>query len=139
MDTPPIGTWYVSRRLALPLPHAASALDAVACSPHAGRDDEACRLAGALTVVPTTPIPGVARRLRGRLGLPGLARAMPVELELAGWSHAESELGLRPLRRPGATRADRYFDAATGSVDHVARVLLASAAVTPPKVLRRAS
>ena len=130
MDTPPTSTWYVSRRLPLPLEPAAGALDAVARSPRLGRGDERCRLASALTVVPTTPIPGVARRLRGRLGLPGLARAVPVELELAGWSPAESELGLRPLRRPGATRADHYFVAATGSVEHVAGMLLVSAAAT---------
>jgi|GEM_PF-3640707 len=108
MEEFPTLSWYVARRLDVPLALAASALDRIA-------GDE-LRVGGpwgelTATAVPVDLIRSRAarhRRLRGRLRIP-LRRAVRVDLELTPWSSSACELGLRPDSSPHGARADAYF------------------------------
>jgi hypothetical protein len=131
-------TWYVSRRVDVPLRAATAAFDDLV-EPVSGPGP--ARLAGALTVDPTTARPGIERRLHGRLSPAGLGGPVRIELELVPWSDRCVELGLRPARRPPRYRAARYFSAAVGALEELRRALHAGAAVrmVPPAPVRRAS
>jgi hypothetical protein len=121
-DEQPV-TWFMSRRVPLPLEAAAVALDELV--EHRRRDapPAAVALTDELEVWPVTPLPGGPRRLGARLRVSGLARTLPVELELAPWSRLESEVGLRPTRRVGPARAERYWSGGADALDAVRRAL----------------
>jgi hypothetical protein len=131
-------TWYVSRRVDLPLRVATAAFDQLVVS---SSRPGPVRLARPLTVDPTTARPGIERRLRGRLSPSGLGGPVPIELELVPWSDRCVELGLRPARRPPRARAGRYFDAVAGALEELTDALYAGSAerIVPPAAVRRAS
>ena len=108
-------TWYLSRRIQLPLEAATTALDLLTGQLSPGRALGSLRLREALDAAP----PGVSRRLPGRLFLAGLGRPVRVELELTPWSHHESELALRPMKRVPSRRATRYSSTAVTTLDAV--------------------
>jgi len=139
MDQPEPTTWYVSRRVALPLGHAAAALDDLVDQRCRGADpSSSIDLTATLRAEPTWSLPGTARLLRGRLRLPRSRRAVRVELELAPWSASRSELGLRPARPP-AGRADQYWETAAATLDQLADDLLTLGGPAVAPALRRAS
>lgn len=131
-------TWYVSRRVDLPLRAATAAFDELVES---GSGPGPARLACALTVDPTSARSGIERRLHGRLWPAGLGGPVPIELEVVPWSDRCVELGLRPARRPPRLRATRYFAAAVGALEELRCALhVGSAArIVPPAEVRRAS
>jgi hypothetical protein len=113
--------WYVSRRVKLPLPLAATALDRLT---HPVSDPVTfgwLRLNDAKGL----PFPDVARRLYGYLKLGDLRRPIRVELELTAWSHLESELGLRPIKPPASPRAGRYGTTAALTLEDLGAELVA--------------
>ena len=128
-------TWFTSRRVPLPLAAAATALDELV--EHRRRDPTsgAVSLTDGLEVWPADARPhaarrGDARRLVARLRVSRLARPSRVELELGPWSRAESEVGIRPIRRP--PRAERYWAAASDAVDALRSTLPAFAPAPMP-------
>jgi hypothetical protein len=138
-DLVPTTSWYVSRRVELPLSLAADAFDRVV-----GHAHEAATLGAlpdAFVAAPARSLPGAGRQLHGRLRTAGLRRALPVELELTPWSHTESELGLRPGRRPAGSSADGYWHWATLTLERLHSGLLSAAphATMRNRRLRRAS
>lgn len=130
-------TWYVSRRLELPLAAATTALDRLTEHLSAGRVLGSLRLRDTTAFAP----PGVSRRLFGRLLLAGLGRPVRVELELTPWSREESELGLRPFKSVSSLRAERYTSTAVETLDEVRGELLArrDGTAISAALLRRAS
>lgn len=110
-----ITTWHVARRVPLPVADAATLLDHLV---ERGDGRIECRANGIrLSTALVGLSPGVTsrpvRRLHGALRVGGLM-CMRVEVELAAWSRAESELGIRPVGRPPrAGRAERYFERAS--------------------------
>ena len=92
-------SWFISRRVELPLPTAATALDQLMELRRREGPNEPVPLTEDLDVRPALALPGTARCLEARLRLGGLARPLRVELELSPWSRAESEVGIRPTRR----------------------------------------
>jgi hypothetical protein len=119
-------TWYVSRRVDLPLRDASQALDELVET--AATDARAAvRLPGALAVRPIAALPGVDRRLRGSLAIGGLGGPVPVELELAAWSRDESEVALRPAVRRPIFRSEHYFTAAVEGLRSLDDALVAAA------------
>ncbi len=124
-------TWYVARRVRLPIETAAVALDALV-GPHDVAGDAARALS--LRPIASRPDALVVRQLEGSLSLSGIGPAVPVEIELSAWSRAESELGIRPTRlRPPRLRAERYFTAALGALAGLHE------RVTAPEAFARAS
>ena len=114
--------WYVSRRLELPLRPAVASLDRLVQqrSLVGPSGSSHSTLEHAVLMVP--PRSGVPRQLVARLHLEDWALPVPVEIELVGWSHSSSELGLRPKRRlPAEWRTRRYFECAS----HLLEVLTA--------------
>jgi hypothetical protein len=111
-------SWYIARRVDATVEAVATSLDRL------GEDDllDITTDAGRLTLAPVplafTPYAGAPRRrLRGRLAPMGAARAVPVEVEVSGWSHRSAQLGLRPSGRlPRGRRATAYFDTATAAL-----------------------
>jgi hypothetical protein len=115
MNNPNITTWHVSRRVNLPVADAATVLDHLIERGDGRIDCQANAIAlstvlvGLASGVTSAPV----RRLHGVLRVGGIV-PMRVEVELAAWSRAESELGVRPMGRPPrAGRAERYFEGAT--------------------------
>lgn len=106
-----ITTWHVARRVHLPIADATSVFDHLV-GRSGGRIE--CRANGiVLSTVPIGLAQGVSsqpvRRLRGALRV-GAFTSIRVEVELAAWSRAESELGLRPVGRPPrAGTVERYY------------------------------
>lgn len=129
-------SWFISRRVELPLATAATALDElVEHRRHDGVSDSV-PLTDGLDVWPAVALPGTARCLDARLRLGGLARPLRVELELSPWSRAESEVGIRPTRRPRPGGAERYLAGASDALDALSTTL-PSFASAPPRVLAR--
>jgi hypothetical protein len=129
-------TWFVSRRVGLPLAAAAAALDELVEHRRGDRAPGSVPLTDGLEVWPAIALPGGARCLEARLRLGGLARPLRVELELGPWSRAESEVGIRPTRRPRPAGAERYW-AAAGDALCVLRTTLPALAPAPPPVRAR--
>jgi hypothetical protein len=138
-DLVPTTCWYVSRRVELPLTLAVDAFDRVVRDTHEGSAFGS--LPDGLVAAPALALPGAGRQLHGRLRTARLSRALPVELELTPWSHTQSELGLRPRRRPVGTRADGYWHWAALTLEHLHSRLLAAApnGAERHRPLRRAS
>src|ERR1039457_5504492 len=90
----PTTSWYVSRRVELPLSLAADAFDRVVGHLH----DRSTfgPFPDTFVAAPALSLPGAGRQLHGRLRTARLRRALPVEVELTPWSHTQSELGVRP-------------------------------------------
>lgn len=135
----PTTSWYISRRVELPMSVAADAFDRVVGHPH-----EATGLGSlpdAFVPAPTVALPGAGRQLHGRLRTARLRRALPVELELTPWSHTQSELGLRPRRRPVGSSADGYWHWAALTLERLHSRLLSVTPndAAPSSQLRRAS
>jgi len=129
-------SWFISRRVELPLATAATALDElVEHRRHDGVSDSV-PLTDGLDVWPAVALPGTARCLDARLRLGGLARPLRVELELSPWSRAESEVGIRPTRRPRPGGAERYWAGASDALDALSTTL-PSFASAPLRVLAR--
>ena len=138
-DLVPTTSWYISRRVELPLSLAADAFDRVV-----GQPDEAAELGAlpdAFVASPAVSLPGAGRQLHGRLRTARLRRAVPVELELIPWSRTQSELGLRPRRRPVGSSADGYWHWAPLTLERLHSRLLSATPddVAPRGGLRRAS
>jgi len=135
-DVMPSTTWFISRRVGLPLATAVTALDELV--EHRRRDlrGAAVPLSDALDVWPAVALPGTARCLDARLRLGGLARPLRVEIELSPWSRAESEIGIRPTRRPRPRDAERYWAGASDALAAL-RATLPSFASAPSPVLAR--
>ena len=127
-------TWFVSRRVALPLAAAATALDELVEKRGRDRSSGSVALTDGLEVWPAATLPGEARRLDARLRLGGLGRPLRVELELSPWSRAESEVAIRPTRRPRP--AERYWAGAADALDAL-RATLPSLAPAPSRALAR--
>jgi hypothetical protein len=129
-------SWFISRRVELPLATAATALDELV--EHRRRDgvSDSVPLTDGLDVWPAVALPGTARCLDARLRLGGLARPLRVELELSPWSRAESEVGIRPPRRRCPGGAERYWAGASDALDALSTTL-PSFASAPPRVLAR--
>ena len=126
--TEPTITWYVSRRVDLPLRDASDALDELVARAAPGGPEQAdARLPGALAVRPIATLPGIDRRLRGSLPVGGLGGPVRIELELVAWSHEQSEISLRPAARRPTWRTDRYFNAAVGALQSLDGALCAVA------------
>ncbi len=129
--------WYVSRRVALPLPVAAAALDRLTRLGSGRATLGRLRL----TDVHGPLLPTGVRRLHGRLSLGDLGRPVRVELELTGWSCHEAELGLRARKPVSSIRAARYGTTAALTLEEVRSELMvrrsAPQLIEPP--LRRAS
>jgi len=139
MDQPEPTPWYVSRRVALPLGHAAAALDDLVDQRRRGGEPSASiDLTETLHAQPMWSLPGTARQLQGRLRLPRPRRPVRVELELAPWSTGRSELGLRPARPP-AGRAAQYWETAGATLEQLADELVTLAGPATAPALRRAS
>jgi hypothetical protein len=131
-------TWYVSRRLELPLTLATDAFDRIVRDRPDGSTVAA--FPDAFIATPAVSLPGSGRRLHGRLRTTRLGPAVPVEVELTPWSHTESERGLRPRRRPAAWSADRYWQVAAVTLERLhSRLLAAARAGAEQHPLRRAS
>ncbi len=117
----------MSRRVRIPSVAAATAFDEL-CQPAAEGRGARIDGSGAVLVVDRAnaaqgaalPLRSVGGRLRGMRG----RRWFPVEVELAPWSHAEAQVGIRPLGRrvPMADgRAQhRYIALAFAIADHLA-------------------
>jgi hypothetical protein len=133
-----IRTLYISRVLAMPLEDAADAFDRLAFQ----RADGSGRwtvwlpavamdvLGGIAPIEP--PRPGIvwaARRADARLRT-GLHR-IPVELEILPWSQEATEIGLRPLARPGFGLAtwEPYLRAGIHAMDALARAMHGARAI----------
>jgi len=125
MDDRPITTWHLTRRVHLPVAEAATVLD------HLVERGDGCIECRANAIALNTALVGLAsgmssspvRRLFGGLRVGGLV-PMRVEVELAAWSRAESELGIRPIGRPPrAHRAERYFERATALLTELAALV----------------
>jgi hypothetical protein len=129
-------SWFISRRVELPLATAATALDKFV--EHRRRDgaNDSVPLTEDLDVWPAVALPGTARCLDARLRVGGLARPLRVELELGPWSRAESEVGIRPTRRLRPGGAERYWAGARDALEAL-RTTLPSFASAPPPVLAR--
>lgn len=138
MDVPTT-PWYVSRRVELPLRLAVDAFDRIV------RDDPDGSALGelpdAFVATPAVSLPGAGRQLHGRLRTTRLGRGLPVELELTPWSRTQSELGLRPRRRPAGPGVDGYWRVASTTLERLRARLLAVApsAAAQRSSLRRAS
>lgn len=128
-------TWFISRRVGLPLAAAATALDELLEDRRRDWASGSVSLTDRLEVWPAAALPGATRRLDARLRLGGLARPFRVELELAGWSRAESEVAIRPSRRPTSAGAERYCAGACGALDTLTNTL-PSYAPAPPMAAR---
>ncbi len=125
MEQNTVPTWYVSRRLNVPLDEAGPVFDAVV-------GEEPGRRRWGSLVLPDRSVQRIGpqrssdRRIDGRLHLP-LRRPAHVELELVPWSADTSEIGLRPVGVPRAARGPTYFAAAFESLDALRVVLEQSA------------
>jgi hypothetical protein len=129
-------SWFISRRVGLPLATAATALDELVEHLRRDRVNDSVPLTEGLDVWPGVALPGTARCLDARLRLGGLARPLRVELELGPWSRAESEVGIRPTRRLRPRGAERYWAGAREALE-VLRTTLPSFASAPSPVLAR--
>lgn len=132
-------TWYVSRRVQLPLGAAVAALDRLVEERQGAFEDRPARLTDALVATPSASVLGSPHRLEGHLQLGRLARPVRVELELAPWSRAESELGLRPVRPVPGTRAEHYWGRARTTLDRLSAELGTGVRPGVDRRLRRAS
>src|ERR1019366_2480027 len=124
-DLGPTPSWYVSRRVELPLSLATDAFDRVVGDTHEGSALGA--LPDAFVAAPAVSLSGAGRQLQGRLRTARLRRALPAELELTPWSHTQSELGLRPRRPPVGSRADEYWHWAGLTLERLHARLLSAA------------
>src|ERR1700724_3646145 len=109
-------TWFVSRRVRLPLAAAATALDELVEQRRRDTTSGSIPLTSGLEVWPAVALSGQARCLGARLRLGGLTRPLRVELELGPWSRTESEVGIRPARRPRPAGAERYWAGASAAL-----------------------
>ena len=129
-------SWHVSRRVPVAPADATRALG------------EAIR-AGALTQAMGSALAvegvchvrtGEVRGLVGRLRLGRRFRSARVEIEVEPWSHSESALGLRPVRRPPRVQSDRYFASAVALLAALEACLLEHVAIGPEMLeMKRAS
>jgi hypothetical protein len=118
-------SWYVARRVGVPVDIAGPVLDGLA--------DDGLRLRGtwgelAVAAAPVGLIRSRAaphRRMCGRLHLPR-RRAARVELELTPWSRDACELGLRPASLPRGTRGEAYLGAASAALDALGESVFAA-------------
>jgi hypothetical protein len=131
-------SWYVSRRVGLPLDVAAATLDHLFDEPDRRANLDRTRPCLAPATVSVTPLPGSARRLFGALRVDPWPAPIRVELELEPWSSSQSSLGLRPRGRPPRWRAPQYWASAVSTLERLDAQLVA-AAPRPRRVLRRAS
>ena len=119
MDDRTITTWHLTRRVHLPVAEAATVLD------HLVERGDGCIECRANAIALNTALVGLAsgvssspvRRLFGGLRV-GWLVPMRVEVELAAWSRAESELGIRP---PAACASRRVLLRACHRAAHGAR------------------
>jgi hypothetical protein len=125
-------SWFISRRVELPLATAATALDGLVEHRRRPGTSDSVPLTETLDVRPGFALPGTARCLDARLRLGGLARPLRVELELGPWSHAECEVGIRPTRRPRPGGADRYWAGARDALEALRTTLPSFASAAPP-------
>ena len=127
MDELTVCTWYVSRRVRLPLDVAAATLDRVLDRPGPVAHDDTTRFGMTSATVAVTPLPGTARRRHGSLRVDHWPAPIAVELELEPWSASHSALGLRPRRRPPRRRAHRYWASAARALERLDAQLVAAA------------
>jgi hypothetical protein len=131
--TPPPG-WYLSRRIPVSRPEAMRALcDALRADPlllSMGPDVTMDRVEHLRL--------GETRGFTGRLRL-GLLGTTRIEVEVEPWSHTESVLAVRPLRRAPRARASRYFAHALGLLAGLETLLLERIVTPVPMEARRAS
>ena len=139
MDELTVCTWYVSRRVKLPLDVAATTLDRVIGRRRPWADDDATRLGLTSATVPVPPLPGTARRRHGALRMDPWPAPIAVELELEPWSSSHSTIGLRPRRRPPRWRAHRYWASAASTLERLDAELIAAAPRAGWVPVRRAS
>ncbi|HEV3450625.1 MAG TPA: hypothetical protein VG869_05410 [Acidimicrobiia bacterium] len=130
-------TWYVSRRVELPVEVAAPALDRIFDTHDREADRPSAPLGVGAATVATTPSLGPTRRCNGSLRLDRWSLPVAVELELEPWSSLQSAIGIRPRRRPPTRRARRYWSRASTILEWLDSELLAVAPVVGPA--RRAS
>jgi hypothetical protein len=124
-------SWFISRRVGLPLATAATALDELVEDRRRDGTNNSVPLTEGLDVWPGVALPGTARCLVARLRLGGLARPLRVELELGPWSRAESEVGIRPTRRLRPGGAERYWAGARDALEALQATLPAFASAPP--------
>ncbi len=127
-------TWFVSRRVRLPLAAAATALDELVDQRRRDGSTGPVALTEGLKVWPADTLPGDARRLDARLRVGALGRPLRVEFELGAWSRVESQVAIRPTRRPRP--AARYWEEAADALDAL-RATLPSLAPPSSPVLAR--
>jgi hypothetical protein len=131
--TPPPG-WYVYRRIPASHTEAMRALcDALRADPlllSMGPDFAIDRVEHLRL--------GEARRFTGRLRL-GLAGTTRIEVEVEPWSHTESALAVRPLRRAPRARANRYFAHALALLGDLETCIVERIVTPAPLEVRRAS
>jgi hypothetical protein len=139
MDEVTVYTWYVSRRVALPLDVAAATLDRVLDRPAPPADGDPSALGLTSATIAVTPLPGTIRRRHGALRVDPWPTPIPVELELEPWSSSQSSLGLRPRRRPPRWRAGRYWASAVSALERLDAELIAAAPRRRGWPVRRAS
>jgi len=134
-------SWCASRRCRGSLPEVAEYLTG-----RFGDDATVITEPGRLTVVPGTngavATVGPVRVHRARLSFGALRPSARVTIEVEPWSRAESELLLRPTRRPPLGE-DAYFAAALAVLEALAAEIEASltfvSEIAPNDSMRRAS
>jgi len=139
MDELTVDTWYVSRRVGLPLDVAATTLDRVLDEPARTANVPRTPPGLAPATVSVTPLPGSARRLFGALRVDPWPAPIRVELELEPWSSSQSSLGLRPRGRLPRWRAPQYWASAVSTLERLDAQLVAAAPRARRVLLRRAS
>ena len=139
MNEPNPITWYVSRRVELPLDVATTALDRFLAEHGRQSDRPTVRLGAAAATMAITPVPGPTRRRHASLRLDRWSPPVAVELELEPWSSRRSALGIRPRRRPPTRRARQYWSTAAAVLEWLGAELVAVAPVVPSTHARRVS